>query len=568
MTLGTRRATASRVRQVPAARVAAAVPRLSLPSGIAVQRAINMMVPVINNTPIRRLLDVVEGSAPGVTSVRLLGAPVSTTISPDGTRAFVITRSTFSGQSLTVNVIDTKTNSIVGVPIAFEGSYSAVPLWSPDGTRAYLPIRGSDSTVLAAIDERSGRVVGTSAVIAGVAGLVAIPGADYGYLVKREDSGSTLTKFDTTTGAVVGPSVEVADGYYSFNPAANRLYVSSQQVTDSSPIVVSTIVTVLDTTNNAVVGGPVTLDGQPVGGVLVSPDGTWTAQLTRGFDSFTTTATMLDPGTGAVVGTPITLPGWTDDRGSPQFTQNGARLSVFTNDGTQSQVTVIDTASGSLVGAPVVLAEGNFASDHQTAVPDVAGDRLAISSKTLDTSTGTYHTVVTIIDTNDSTAVGTPVVLDGGPVLGGGPSLVVSPDGSRVLQSTTTSGPTVTVAMIGMDGALISPPVVISGQTSDPVVVSPDGSRAYQAAWGRRPTVTAIDTDTGAVIDDPVAVKGGYYYGGRLLLTPDGTQLYAPRSVTVFGFDVIIPVPIWPFIVATQFQLTWGRVDVVDTTVI
>ena len=111
----------------------------ALPSpGVVIQSFLNVATVLANNTPIRNLLDAIDpaGSTPGVSTVRLPGSPVGSTMSADGTHLFVTTAPFTWGlpvinalvpTAYSVTEIDTKTNTIVGIPVAVEGgAYGAV----------------------------------------------------------------------------------------------------------------------------------------------------------------------------------------------------------------------------------------------------------------------------------------------------------------------------------------------------------------------------------------------------------------------------------------------------------
>ncbi len=138
----------------------------------------------------------------------------------------------------TVSVIDTSTNTVVGMPITVGGSPVGVAV-NPAGTRVYV----------------ANSVAGTVSVI------------------------------DTSTNAVVGGPITVGNGPYGVvvNPAGTRVYVTN---------IGANTVSVIDTSTNTVVGMPITVGGNPIG-VAVNPAGTRVYVANRG----TGTVSVIDTST-------------------------------------------------------------------------------------------------------------------------------------------------------------------------------------------------------------------------------------------------------------------------------
>jgi hypothetical protein len=515
-----RRSLATTPARVQSALPPVQVPQLPTPQ-MVIQQVVNVVVPLMNNTPIRNILDAVDPPTPGTSVVRLLGQPVSTVLSDDGTRAYVTTTNAFGsipilgllvGSVSTVNVIDTATNTIVGVPWVTQSPPADLKV-TPDGTRAVRQTYSTDTET------------------------------------------TTITVSYPNTGSVIGSPIAVAGKSYSglvLSPDNTRAYlsVSTNASTDA--------VAVIDLEDGTLVAPPVEIEGFPYFGVTVSPDGSRVAQVSQANASVI--MTMIDPDTGGVVGEPIVFANaGPDTRTAAMFSQDGARVSLITTPFDpvtfeRSRVlTVFDSATGEIVGSPVVL-PGYALTDGAAVVPDPSGDRIFVvgGDWTVDGGDITY---VTVVDTSSSTVVGDTAVIAGDFVIG---SLVVSPDKQRAYQTTTfssTSDVYSAVSAVDTDGTLVNEPTRVDGFATAPVTLSLDGSRAYQ------PTsvlggvaVTAIDTGTGAVVGVPQQTRG--LTNDPVLLTPDGSQAFLSSSVTVLQLliPIIPPFGYWIILVpATRF---------------
>ena len=87
-------------------------------------------------------------------------------------------------------------------------------------------------------------------------------------------------------------------------------------------------------------------------------------------------------------------------------------------------LTVIDSSNGDLVGTPITVPANNTRLGS-VLVPDPMGSILYVASAI----EGSYATIITVVDTSDSTVVGTPVT-----VAGYG-AMVVGPDADSVYLS-------------------------------------------------------------------------------------------------------------------------------------
>jgi sugar lactone lactonase YvrE len=492
-------------------------------------------------------------------------------MSPDGTRLYVVTDPVTSTLPLlsfllpsvsSVTEIDTKTNKVVGVPIAFGGSPLGPVVVSPDGTRAYLTTSsGGGSTRVTIID------TGNSTSVRGVTGTFqGVVGTADGlrmFLGTMDSTANVWTgvMVDGKTGAPIGKPLQIAgspSAGLTFGPDGNHAYQTTILAVGNTR---STIVTVINAADNTLVGTTVLDDSIPDGGVVVSPDGTHAVQITNTTSRLRTTVTMLDPVSGAVVGVPVELDGLPTMHPGAMYVEGGKRLAVAIDTGNQSSLTILDAADGTVVGTPVVVQGGDVAVVDQVTAFGAENDRVYLLSRFWVVDEGS-KTLATVVDTTDSTVVGTPVVLEGEPPPTN--SVVVSPDGSRVFQtlrpaSVSQVQPRVSsVTMIGSDGTLLGAPASVPGSIYRPVVFSPDGSRAYQLSENAQSVVTAIDATTGAVIGSPAVVRGRL--GDAVFVAADGTRAYVTTRLTVFS--LLLPIPS-PFPI--EFALRITHVNAIDT---
>jgi len=540
---------------------AVSIPGLpSLPSpGVAIQQVVNVLTTVVNSTPIRGLLDAVApvSSSSGVSAVRLPGSPVGTAMSSDGTHLFVTTAPVTAGwfypllpTAYSVTEIDTKTNSIVGIPVAVEGGASGAVMLSPDGKRAFLPT----STGVTVINTANSTVVST-VNLGGSAGLAeTTPDGKYKFVSTVDSTSVTVTVLDGGTGTPTGTPVRISGfpiGHQAFS--GNRGYLT----TISSTATASTsTVTVIAAADNSIVGS-LALNGIADGGVVISPDGTKAALATH--DPFGKNASMLtlfDPRTGTVIGTPVPLDGPRDPYGSALFSKGGNRLSVIVADGVQSHLVVIDTGTGAPIAPPVTLAGGALELKEAALFGQDANLMYVASQNSHVDDDGKYRTTIVVVNTVDGTIVGSPLVIVGNTI--GTHSFSVSPDQSRVFQTLVTNNGSA-VSIIGTDGSLVAPTITTSGYATQPVVFSADGSRAYQATRGLDSMVMAIDAKTGSVIGNPVGAKGDL--GDDLFVADGGNRVYSTTRVMPFEFVLPIPLP-FPIV----FSVDSTHINAIDTT--
>lgn len=549
--------TLSAAKTAPAVASALSVPGLpSLPSpGVVVQQAINVLTTVVNNTPIRGVLDAIApvSSTSGVSAIRLPGSPVGTAMSADGSRVFVTTAPITAGwlfpllpTAYSVTEIDTKTNTIVGIPIAVEGGVAGAVALSPDGERAFLTTSAGNGSRVTVINTTNGGVVNAVNLPGNASGLTYVAPDGHVFIETGSYSSLTITVLDGRTGTPAGTPAQVS-GFSSGRPAfsGDRGYVTTWTNTGALS---TTSVTVIDATDNSIIRS-IAIDGQPesyVGGVVISPDGALGAQSTYQ-PGIASTITLFDLDTGAIIGSPIPLDGVSEY--PAVFSGDGSRFSVVSGAGTESRLTVIDTTTGLPVAAPILLAGSTDPSLPVVFGPN--GDLFYVASRYID-DIGKPRLSVLVVNATDGTAIGSPLVLDGDPR-----GLSIAPDGRRAFQ-TLNGDSGATVSVVGIDGSLVAPTIPLAGWGNRSVAFSADGSRAYQATSGLTSMVTAIDANTGSVIGNQVSITGDL---GDELFVRDENSVYSATRVTLFEFVVPIPLP-FPMV----FSVESTHVNAIDAT--
>lgn len=514
---------------------ASAVP--TLPSvGAIIPRLFNVLVPLINNTPIRDLLNLFDPPGTrGATVIRLAGVPSHAVLSPTGNVLFELTVPPSPLGSYfyvppaysTLTEISTSTNTVIGVPVNIRGVPVGAPVISADGTRAYQSSSvGTNVTYVTVIDTANSTVVGKPIRLDGWAagGVVLSADGRHAYQATYAAVGgvftTTVTAIDTTTVDTVGAPV----------PIQGLIQGSMVRNLDASRLCVSTTaeVAVIDTADMSLVGPPIAIDGSPNGGVVASPDGT-RAVLTTDIGTFpdnTVKVTVIDFANGTVIGTPVILKGFTYSTVAavPIFSDGGARINQITevydpNSKTTSTVlTVFDSATGLIVGTPIALPANDT---HFMAVlaPDPIGSHLFVASM----ATAINSTIITVVDTADATVVGIPVTVS---FYG---TLVAGPDAESVyLSAALNYPPSATLVSVvnsdsvktGTSANLNGPPVAL--------LVNHGGARLYQLTdRGSYDEITALDAGTAGGPVSPVRVEGTL---SSALITPDGGTIYATNN--------------------------------------
>jgi YVTN family beta-propeller protein len=262
----------------------------------------------------------VVATVPGLQSF-LTGAVA---VTPDGKHAYVA-----SAVSNTVSVIDTATNTVVGTPIPVGNNPFTVAI-APDGKHAY--VANFSSSNVSVIDTASNTVVATVSLgIDEPQGVAVAPDGKHAYVTNFGPANVSVIDTATNTVTATIPVGSFPFGV-AFTPDGKRAYVANS-------IVVSSTVSVIDTTTNP----PSVVATVPVGSgpfaVAVTPDGKY-AYVANSGDG---TVSVIATATNTVVAT-IPVAGGS---GRVAVTPDGKHAYV-TNTGSNS-VSVIDTATNTVV---------------------------------------------------------------------------------------------------------------------------------------------------------------------------------------------------------------------------
>lgn len=368
---------------------------------------------------------------------------------------------------------------------------------SPDGARAYVANRGSDT--ISVIDTATSTVTDTVPTGAGP-GIVALtPDGTRGY-VTLADAG-LVSVLDTATNTF-GTDIPVGNGpaAAAVTPDGGRVYVS-QQAGDT--------LSVIDTATNTV--SDVITVGNAPSGVVITPDGArvYVACYGSGAVSVIDTATNTVSATIPAGPVPILL----------AVNPDGSRVYV-TNVG-NSTVGVIDTALGAVIDTIGVSAQPRFLA----VTPDNA--HVLVANSLPDT--------VSVIDTATHTAVENIGV-------GAGPAdLVIHPDGTHAYVVNSEAG---TVSVIA---TTVLPD---QGSTAGGATVTVTGHHLANATAVRFGTAQAgitANTDTSLTVTEPagsgavpvtVTTAGGTGTLGTFYYTPlPALTGISPGSGPVAGSD-------------------------------
>ncbi|MGA4879458.1 IPT/TIG domain-containing protein [Streptomyces lydicamycinicus] len=367
---------------------------------------------------------------------------------------------------------------------------------SPDGTRAYVGNRGSDT--ISVIDTATDTVTATIPTGAGPVLVALGPDGTRGY-VTVADAG-LVSVLDTATNTLVtdipvgaGPSMAAV------TPDGTRVYVTQQA---------DTTVSVIDTATNTVTGTiPVGVGGT---GVVITPDGTraYVACYSVGvrvIDTATNTVTTTIT-TGDV---PILL----------ALSPDGARLYV-TNVGSAT-VSVVDTATNAVIDAVGVSAQARFPAVTPDNAHVLVANSLPDTVSVIDTAT---HTVVENIG------------------VGAGPTgLAVSPDGTHAYVVNSEAG-TISV--------LATTVLPDQGTTAGGATVTVTGhhlANTTAVRFGTAQAAITANTDTSLTVTEPagsgavpvtVTTAGGTGFLGTFYYAPPPALTgISPASGPVAGGD-------------------------------
>ncbi|ORV84946.1 YncE family protein [Mycolicibacterium iranicum] len=302
-----------------------------------------------------------------ITTVTDVGSPSSVTVSPDGTRVYVISYD-YASQKAVLSVVDTATNTTVGLPIPLSGLGFGLGV-SPDGRRVYAT-NYHDGTInggsLSVIDVATGTAVGTPISFEGMVGDVVVSrDGSRVYVAKITDFRTGkygVAVVDTATNKLV-KTIELPHPALAMAASGDgsRLYVTGTVIGTYGAGVVS----VINTSTNSVIGTPISVGWDPEG-VAVSPDGSRLYVPTRGtFDNTSGELVgrgvwVIDTATRTVVGAPIELGAFTP--WEAVVSPDGSRVYVVGDDGTTGGVWVIDTATKTIVNT-VLSGVGTYPTD-------------------------------------------------------------------------------------------------------------------------------------------------------------------------------------------------------------
>jgi YVTN family beta-propeller protein len=285
-------------------------------------------------------VSVIDVATITVTATVTVGSfPVGVAVTPDGSRVYV------NNDIGTVSVIDTATNTVIGSPIPVGTDPHGIAI-TPDGSRAYVT-NLADGNV-SVISTATNTVIDT-VTVGGVGslpqGVAVSPDGFRVYVANYGDN--SVSVISTVTNTVTGT---VAVGFRPFgvavSPDGSKLYVAAygSGITNGN-------VAIVNTTNNAVIGSPIT--------VGIGPDGI--AVTTNGARVYvanflSNTVSVIDTTTHTVIGSPIAVG---INPVGIAVSPDGARVYVA-NFGSNT-VSVISTATNTVVGSPIAVGNSPYA---------------------------------------------------------------------------------------------------------------------------------------------------------------------------------------------------------------
>ena len=505
---------------------------------------------ITRNNDTTTLTVIRTGDAAVLESTTLQGGDRPLQYSPNGHRAFLITRTfdtTGAPTAIHVVIIDTATGHSLADPVTIAGGTADDTItFSPDGTRAYLSTTETDSsgaiaaTHLAIINTSTGTLAGPTPITAAGRQLGALQfndDATRAYLTTRYNDTTTLTVLNTATGTIIGTPItaqgEPTPGSGTFNTDGTRLYlttISTGGFGGGSGGPTTTHITVIDTTTGTRLGQTIDLPGSQRGPLTLTDDHTHAWIITRNND--TTTLTVIRTGDAAVLES-TTLQG--GDR-PLQYSPNGHRAFLITRTfdttgaPTAIHVVIIDTATGHSLADPVTIA-GGTADDTITFSPD--GTRAYLSTTETDSSGAIAATHLAIINTSTGTLAGPTPITAAGRQLG---ALQFNDDATRAYLTTRYNDTTTLTVLNTATGTIIGTPITAQGEpTPGSGTFNTDGTRLYLTtistggfgggSGGPTTThITVIDTTTGTRLGQTIDLPGSQR--GPLTLTDDHTHAW------------------------------------------
>lgn len=430
-------------------------------------------------------------------------------VNADSTRAYVVT---YDGSSTLVTIIDLSDGTIAGQNDQAAGEPAGRPVLSPDGSLVYQSSRfsssGTDFTQVTIFDATNGDYVGTATfsgiptgpVVISPDGQHAIQTTYYAPLNK-----SIITVFDSNgdyVGEAQAPGGAVGDTVFSEDGA--RAYQTVTTYDAGLDSYVTTIVMLDGTTGTKL--GEHQVVGTVVQGLRISKDGSTAVQTSNGVDGATVTVIDTSAGTFA----DVQVDGFAAD-GSAIVSADGTRAAVLTRSGPGDFVllTLIDATTGT----PIALAGAGGTNAFGRLTQSADG------TKAVAMLYAGGYTAPVFVDFERS-SIATPDQFQGIPTGSAG----FSSDGSYVAapieyfdpDTLTATRSLITVELDGTFARVVGQPVVLPSQVVGAPVLSPDGSRVIQTtntiSPGAVTTVTIVDTQPVAPpppppVDDVVTVR-------------------------------------------------------------
>ena len=233
---------------------------------------------------------------PVSTATNLAGTPIPVTaavdvaVAPDGSKVYA---SSSTGQALFV--IDQTTNT-VDLSIPLGGSSSDIAI-TPDGTKAYVSLSGTSIRPVNLTSNTAGTAitVGTSPEGIGIT-----PDGTKAFVANKDSDSVSVVNVATDSVSDTITTIDdglVADPFsVAISPDGSRAYVANR-------VGVSSAISVINTTTNAVVGGPIPI-GNFANDIALTPNGKQAFVTASGSNN----VTKLDTDTLAPVPPALSLP--------------------------------------------------------------------------------------------------------------------------------------------------------------------------------------------------------------------------------------------------------------------
>lgn len=370
-------------------------------------------------------------------------------ISPDGSRLYItdliLTSPTTNRYTQIVNVIDTTTNTLITtIPTSSShvgGGDDGVSI-SPDGRRLYTSAliststTGRDTQVITVINTTTNTLIatiptGSWSMTDGDRDVVVsadgrrVYATDRVYNTATGQFALTVNVIDTSTNTLITTiptsySRSVNDGFRHDSDVVvgldSHLYVTSS-IWNSTRSRYEQFVNVIDTTTNTItntipISNPYPWSSGHNGGLVISPDGgrLYSTDLIYNSNTqeYTNVVNVIDTATSTVTATiAADSPslGGSRDRWV-EISPDGLRLYAmdFIRTSTAGQyaqvLNVIDTATNTLTATiPLFGGAAAFISSNSQIAISEDGDRVYIPASILNSSTGEYEWVVSVVDT-------------------------------------------------------------------------------------------------------------------------------------------------------------------------